>query len=246
MAALREHPAADRVEIAGSARRRAETCKDLDLVATASDPAALVEGVRRAAAARRGRPSGEAGVKAVTHNGLPVDFRIVPPENFGNLLQHFTGSGKHNEALRTEAVKRGLPRVRVRRGRRLDGDHARVRDRGGGLRAARHAVHRARAAREPRRAAGRAQGHELPGADRVDDIRGELHCHTVASDGRQTIEQMAEAARERGYEYLAITDHSASHGFGNHVTPDELRAPDRAGARAGRALDDFRCSPAPR
>src|SRR5205823_9273978 len=57
----------------------------------------------------------------------------------------------------------------------------------------------------------------------LDDLLGDLHCHTVASDGRNTIEEMALAARQRGYEYLAITDHSASHGFGNHVTPDELR-----------------------
>ena len=69
-----------------------------------------------------------------------------------------------------------------------------------------------------------AREHKLPELIEVDDIRGELHCHTAASDGRQTIEQMAEAARERGYEYIAITDHSATHGFGNDVSPDELRA----------------------
>src|SRR3954463_3267534 len=64
---------------------------------------------------------------------------------------------------------------------------------------------------------------EIPPLVTVEDLRGDLHMHTVASDGRNTVEQMAEAARERGYEYIAITDHSASHGFGNHVEPDELR-----------------------
>jgi len=64
----------------------------------------------------------------------------------------------------------------------------------------------------------------LPELVTVADLKGDLHCHTVASDGRNTVEQMARAALERGYEYLAITDHSATHGFGNHVTPDELRA----------------------
>jgi DNA polymerase (family 10) len=69
-----------------------------------------------------------------------------------------------------------------------------------------------------------AREHKLPRLVSEDDIRGELHCHTVASDGRQTVEEMAIAARERGYEYIAITDHSATHGFGNDVTPDQLRA----------------------
>jgi DNA polymerase (family 10) len=64
---------------------------------------------------------------------------------------------------------------------------------------------------------------ELPDLVALDDIRGDLHCHTTASDGRNTIAEMAEEARARGYEYLAVTDHSASHGFGNHVAPDELR-----------------------
>ena len=69
-----------------------------------------------------------------------------------------------------------------------------------------------------------ARERKLPELIELEDIRGELHCHTTASDGRNTIEQMAEAARERGYSYIAITDHSASHGFGNDVQPDELRA----------------------
>jgi DNA polymerase (family X) len=69
-----------------------------------------------------------------------------------------------------------------------------------------------------------ARARSLPELIEVADIRGELHCHSTASDGRNTIEQMAEAARERGYSYIAITDHSASHGFGNDVQPDELRA----------------------
>jgi DNA polymerase (family 10) len=68
-----------------------------------------------------------------------------------------------------------------------------------------------------------ARKHQLPRLIELSDIRGDLHMHTVASDGRFTIEQMAEAARERGYEYIAITDHSATHGFGNDVQPDELR-----------------------
>src|SRR5215210_9511220 len=108
VATLRDHPAALRVELAGSARRMADTCKDLDVVAAASEPAVLTAAFCELQAIDQVHSSGEAGAKAVTHSGLPVDFRIVPEESFGNLLQHFTGSGKHNEALRGEAVKRGL------------------------------------------------------------------------------------------------------------------------------------------
>ena len=76
--------------------------------------------------------------------------------------------------------------------------------------------------RENRGELAAARAGELPELIELEDIRGDLHMHTVASDGRNTIEEMAEAARERGYVYAAITDHSASHGFGDHVTPDEL------------------------
>jgi len=99
-----------------------------------------------------------------------------------------------------------------------------VRDRAGGLRRARPRLYRARAAREPWRAAAArgAEGEGLPDLLELGDIRGDLHSHTVASDGRNSIEEMAVAARELGYEYLAITDHSASHGFGNAVSPEQL------------------------
>src|SRR5688500_10881803 len=108
VAALREHPAAIRVELAGSARRLVDTVKDVDVVAASSDPAALAEAFAGLDALDSVSTFGEAGAKAVTHSGLPVDLRIVPEEAFGNLLQHFTGSGRHNEALRTAAVRRGL------------------------------------------------------------------------------------------------------------------------------------------
>jgi DNA polymerase (family 10) len=220
--ALREHPAAERVEIAGSARRWTETCRDLDLVATASDPAALAEAFGALPLIGEVHSSGPAGVRAVTHNGMSIDLRIVGPESFGNLLQHFTGSKQHNEALRADAVRRGLH----------VSEYGIVDDSTGtthacateedvyellGLRYIEPEL------RENRGELQAACDGTLPELVRVEDIRGELHCHTVASDGRNTIEQMVAAARDRGYEYIAITDHSATHGFGNDVQPDELR-----------------------
>ena len=222
-AALREHPAADRVEVAGSARRFADTCKDLDIVATASDPRSLAEAFATLPLVAEATVSGEAGARGITHSGISVDLRIVPPENLGNLLQHFTGSKQHNEALRTEAVKRGLHvseygvtddstetthacanEEEVYRLLGMDYIPPELRENRGELQAAREG--------------------KLPELIEVDHLRGDLHCHTTRSDGRNSIEQMARAARERGYEYLAITDHSATHGFGNDVQPDELRA----------------------
>jgi DNA polymerase (family 10) len=218
---LREHPAAIRVELAGSARRLADTVKDVDIVAASSDPAALAEAFAGLGSLDSVSTFGEAGAKAVTHSGLPVDLRIVPEEAFGNLLQHFTGSGRHNEALRTEAVRRGLhvseygiaddetgkseaftteEEVYERLGMQYIPPE--LRENRGELEAARRGT--------------------LPKLIELSDIRGDLHMHTTLSDGHASVEEMAEAARELGYEYIAITDHSASHGFGNDVQPRAL------------------------
>ncbi len=94
--------------------------------------------------------------------------------------------------------------------------------------------------REDRGELAAARDGELPELITVDDIRGDLHCHTTASDGHQTVLEMARAAQARGYEYLAITDHSASHGFGNHVSPGELVRQIERVAEANEQLgDDF-------
>jgi DNA polymerase (family X) len=220
-AALREHPAANRVEVAGSVRRWAETCKDIDLIATAEEPAALAEHLAgNSLIASAGNP-GPNGVRAQTHNGISVDLRIVAPEAFGNLLQHFTGSQAHNVRLREDAVSRGLS----------VSEHG-ITDTESGeteLCAGEERVYErlGYAYIEPELREGRgelkaAREGELPDLVTVGDIRGDLHSHTTLSDGRNTLEEMAEAGRDRGYAYMAITDHSASHGFGDHVTAERL------------------------
>ena len=219
--ALREHPAANRVEVAGSARRWAETCKDIDIIATAEEPTALAEAmIANPLIAAAGTP-GPNGVRAQTHNGVSVDLRIVAPAAFGNLLQHFTGSKTHNVQLREEAVGRGLSVSEhgitdTESGKtELCVSEAEVYERLG------------YAYIEPELREGRgelkaAREGKLPDLIEVGDIKGDLHSHTTLSDGRNTLEEMAEAGRDRGYAYMAITDHSASHGFGDHVTPDRL------------------------
>jgi DNA polymerase (family 10) len=221
--ALRGHPAAIRVELAGSARRLADTVKDLDIVAASSDPAALSKAFAELEPVDSVSTSGEAGAKAVTHSGLSVDLRIVPEEAFGNLLQHFTGSGRHNEALRTEAVRRGLH----------VSEYGIADDETGTSEAfaTEHEVYERLGMqyvppelRENRGELEAARKHELPELIELSDIRGDLHMHTTLSDGHASVEEMAAAAKELGYEYVAITDHSASHGFGNDVQPRDLLA----------------------
>jgi DNA polymerase (family X) len=218
--ALRPH--ATRVELAGSARRMADTCKDLDIVVATDDPAAVVEKFASLPEIDEVHSSGEAGARAVTHSGLPVDLRIVPEEAFGNLLQHFTGSGKHNEAMRTAAVRKGLHVSEYGVADDASGETL--------VCATEHEVYERLGMqwippelRENRGELEAAREGTLPELVELTDVRGDLHSHTIASDGRNTIEEMATAARERGYEYLAITDHSATHGFGNDVSPDQLR-----------------------
>jgi DNA polymerase (family 10) len=217
--ALRAHPAAERVELAGSARRQADSVKDLDIIATASDPGVLVRALADLDEIESASAPNENAARGRTHTGLPVDLRVVAPANFGNLLQHFTGSQAHNVALREAAVRRGLhvseygitddetgetlhcateEEVYERLG--LPYPEPELRENRGEL----------------------APGFAPPRLITVADLRGDLHMHTTASDGRNSIEDMARMALARGYEYIAITDHSATHGFGDHVTPDEL------------------------
>jgi DNA polymerase (family 10) len=218
---LRDHPASEAVEVAGSARRRAETCHDIDLIATSSDPVALSQALVDHPLVVAGASPRESGAQVTTQNGVAIDLRIVPPDAYGNLLQHFSGSAEHSVELRERAVKMGLSvsehgitdsesgevaryatEAEVYRRLGLDYIEPELREANGEIQAA-------------------AEG-TLPELVTLGDLRGDLHCHTTISDGRNSLEEMADAARARGYAYLAVTDHSASHGFGNHVTPERL------------------------
>jgi DNA polymerase (family X) len=221
--ALRSHPAAERVEVAGSLRRLADSVKDIDVIATATDPAAMAATLGELPLVQAVQSAGEAGARVTTHAGMRVDLKVVAPDQFGNVLQHFTGSKAHNVALRESAVRRGL---HVSEYGILDDATGET------LRCATEEEVYARlglAWIPPELREGRGEleaalpgGPGLPELIELEDLRGDLHCHTTLSDGLQTAEEMAAAARARGFEYLAITDHSASHGFGNDVSADAL------------------------
>ena len=222
--ALRAHPGAERVELAGSARRRGETVKDLDIIATAHDPAGLAKALSELSIVESVHSTGEAGARVRTHSGLKVDLRIVEPDQFGNLLQHFTGSREHNMALREAAARKGLhvSEYGVQDDKTGKTHRCATEQQVYKLLGYRYIEPELRENRGELAAAAKG-GPGLPELVGYDELRGDLHCHTTASDGRNSIEEMALAALERGYEYLAITDHSATHGFGDDVSPDQLR-----------------------
>jgi DNA polymerase (family X) len=155
---------------------------------------------------------------------MSIDLKVVAPDQFGNLLQHFTGNKQHNVALREAAVRRGLHVSEYGILDDASGETLRC--------ATEEDVYAALgyAYIEPELREGRGElaaaaldgGAGLPRLIAIEDLKGELHCHTTASDGKDEIEDMAYAARDLGYEYLAITDHSATHGFGNEVSPERL------------------------
>jgi DNA polymerase (family X) len=210
------------VQVAGSARRMADNVKDIDLIATTTKPTTLAKSLARLGEIERVSSAGKPGARARTHSGISVDLRIAKPAQLGNLLQHFTGSGPHNAALREAAVRRGLHVSEY--GVLADGQKKPItcssEEELYGLLGLDYI---APELRENRGELAAAVDGQLPRLIELQDIRGDLHSHTTASDGKNSIEEMSIAARERGYEYLAITDHSASHGFGDEVSPEQLR-----------------------
>ena len=208
VAALQAHPAAVDVSEAGSVRRRKETFRDLDVIATARDPAALTAYFVALPWVLDVVAHGDTKATVITREGLRLDLRVVPPESYGDLLQHFTGSKEHNVALREDAQRRGLSVseygvtvVETGEVRTFRDEHElyaflgytfippELREDAGELEAAREG--------------------RLPMLVELGDLRGEMHCHsTWSADGKATIEEMAVAARARDYEFLCLTDHS--------------------------------------
>jgi DNA polymerase (family 10) len=217
---LRSHPAAVRVEVAGGVRRLADSVKDLDIVAASDDPAVLAAALADIDLIESAGNSGPNAARARTHNGVSIDLRVVEPDQFGNLLQHFTGSKNHNMRLRERAVRKGLHVSEYGIADDATGETLRC--------ATEEEVYKRLGLPyippELREDRGELDaGFVVPELIVQEDLKGDLHMHTIASDGRNTAEEMARGALARGLEYIAITDHSATHGFGNDVSPDALK-----------------------
>jgi DNA polymerase (family X) len=208
VAELREHPAAVAVAEAGSVRRRKETFRDLDVIATATEPAELTAFFTQLPWVADVAAHGDTKATVVSRQGLRFDLRVVPPESFGNLLQHFTGSKDHNVAMREAAVKRGLSISEYGVTAVETGDVFATEDEDAlyeflGYQPIPPEL------RENQGELDAARRGELPELVELSDLRGDLHTHTSwSADGKNTLEEMVAAAASRGYEYYAITDHS--------------------------------------
>ncbi len=225
-ALILEFPGIDTITPAGSLRRGRETVGDLDLLVTgpACEPevvAAAVEHVATLPLIDKLLAKGQNKVSFTLRNNLQVDVRLLPRSGYGAALQYFTGSKMHNVALRQRALKKGLTlneyalarlddntivasasEAEIYQALDLDYIPPELRENSGELEAA--------------------ALHQLPQLIEQADIRGDLHMHTEASDGRHTIRQMAEAALARGLRYIAITDHSKALAMTNGL--DDARA----------------------
>jgi DNA polymerase (family X) len=204
---LREHPAAERVSEAGSVRRRCETVRDLDIIATASDPSALTTHFAALPWVAEVVAQGSTKATVVSHEGLRFDLRVVPPESYGNLLQHFTGSKAHNVALREEAVGRKLSVSEYGVKNVETGDVSRASDEEE-LYAFLGYEWIPPELRENRGELAAARNGSLPRLVELGDLAGDLHSHTDWSDGRGTLEEMVLGARALGRRYLAVCDHA--------------------------------------
>jgi DNA polymerase (family 10) len=238
---LRRVKGVEQVEMAGSARRRAETVGDLDILVAAASSRAAMESFAGFEMVGEVLARGETKASVRLTNGLQMDLRVVPEESFGAALHYFTGSKLHNVAIRDRAKRMGLKvneygvfRERKGQEQRIDGaDEEEVF----------RAVKLPWIPPEIRENSGEIEAAEegrLPALLEQDDLRGDCHMHTKETDGAATIEEMAEAGRARGYRYIAITDHSKALTVARGMDAKRLQSQMAAIDALNRRLQGFR------
>lgn len=229
----------DRIEIAGSLRRRKETVKDIDLVATAGDPDRVMAAFVSLPSVAEVVMHGPTRSSVIIREGLQVDLRVVPPESFGSALAYLTGSKGHNVRLRDLALKAGLKLneygiFRERDDERLGGREEEDVYRALGLPFIPPEL------REDLGEIEAAMAGRLPRLVTMEDIRGDLHVHSRWSDGSQTISELAEAARASGLAYIAVADHSQGLGVARGLSVERLMEQKREVAEVNARYRDFR------
>lgn len=218
---LKQSPAVTRVVVAGSYRRAKDTIGDLDILVTARRAETVMDRFVAYREVEEVLAQGETKASVRLESNLQVDLRVVPEESYGAALQYFTGSKAHNVALRQLAQQRGLKlnEYGVFRGEsRVAGDTE------ASVYAALGLPWIAPELRENRGEVEAARAGRLPRLVEIQDLLGDLHTHTKATDGRQSVKEMAEAARRRGLTYLAITDHSRRLAMAKGLDPERLLA----------------------
>ncbi|HEY0582615.1 MAG TPA: DNA polymerase/3'-5' exonuclease PolX [Chloroflexota bacterium] len=224
---LRQCAAVESIAPAGSIRRWKETSGDIDILVASSRPAEVIAAFTSLPLVKQVLGAGDTRSSIITVADVQIDLRVVAPDNIGAAMQYFTGSKEHNVKLRAMAVRKGLKINEY--GVFFEGQAGLPADPSLGGRTEEEiyaALGLPWIPPELREGAGEvelARKGQLPRLVELADIRGDLHLHTRLTDGSSTIVQMVQAAAERGYEYMAITDHSQALGITGGLTEDELR-----------------------
>jgi DNA polymerase (family 10) len=236
---LKEAGGVERIEVAGSIRRRKETVKDIDILVTSREPGRVMDAFTVLPHADRVLAKGETRSSIVTAEGMQVDLRVVEEGSFGAALQYFTGSKEHNIRLREMAVKAGL---KINEYGVFRGEEER---KVGGKRE--EDIYRALdlpwvppELREDRGEIDAARQGRLPQLVELKDIRGDLHVHTKASDGMHDLAEIIGAAERKGYAYIAVTDHTKGLGVAHGLDETRLAGQGKAIEAANRKMTGFR------
>jgi DNA polymerase (family 10) len=241
IATLRERGVTD-ISIAGSSRRYRDTIGDIDLLVPAADAAPVMKAFTTAPEVERILASGDTKSSVIVARGLQIDLRVVPPDSIGAALLYFTGSKEHNVRLRGHALKRklllneyGLYKVGAEaRGQEIASKTEQD------IYAALDMDFIAPELREDHGEIDAALAHTLPPLITVADIRGDLHTHTNWTDGRDTLAAMARRAKEKGYGYMAVTDHSPGLGLTMGLNAERIAARQAEAAKLNAELAPFR------
>lgn len=220
---LKDHPSVQRIDPAGSIRRMKETIGDIDLLAASDQPVAVMDALTSLPIVKEVLVKGVTKTSVLTRNSLQIDMRVVPPESYGAALQYFTGSKEHNVRLREIAESKGMKLNEyglfdLRTGRKLAGETEEEIYHLLGFRQVPPPE-----MRENRGEIELGLKGELPVVVELADIKGDLHVHTDWSDGVASLSDMIEAAIEKGYEYLAVCDHSRGLGIARGLSVEQLR-----------------------
>jgi len=210
----------ERISTAGSLRRGKETIGDVDILVSSRKPSLVIDSFVKLPFVKDVLAKGETKSSILTHQGLQIDLRVVEPDSFGAALQYFTGSKSHNIVLRERAIKRGLKineyGVFTEKGEKKAGETEE------GIYRYLDLSYIPPELRENRGEFEAAERGRLPHLIEEREIKGDLHIHTEASDGSNSIEELIEKAREKNYEYIGITDHSSSLRVGRGLSREAL------------------------
>lgn len=233
---LKAQPTVRQIDMAGSFRRRQETVGDLDILVSCDSPAQIVALFIRHEDVQRVIAQGETKSSVILRGGLQVDLRVIDPESYGAALHYFTGSQLHNIALRRLARQMGL-KINEYGVFKKDQRIAGVSEKD--VFAALNLPYIAPELREDRGEIQAASQNRLPELVTLEDIRGDLHCHTDDTDGHHSVEEFARAAAQKGYEYIGITNHSRHLHIARGLDPEGVKSLIKKIDRIKQKLDDI-------